>query len=538
MSICLSSLLAYIEYIPMEIINNLVSGIRNKNTLPSNLSIAGSTVLGVLIILALKYPDRAVFTKRRDDVPTVKGLPLVGHLFNMLMNKHRILELQQEAFDSTKSLTLVMSSLGLPPGIITIDPRNVEHVLKTNFANYVKGEWFNYCTEHLLGHGIFNANGEQWRWQRKAASLIFNVKNFRDQFTDVFMDEIEIMCSETLDKAVESGEVIDLHDQMYRFTLDSFVHLGFGVQLDSLRTKEEVTFAASFDACQHYSFEKFANPFVDYFNAIDKITHPWKKTINQHIKTIDDFASSVISKRRAELALGETHTDLLSRFMNAKNENGESLSDKELRDTVLNFVIAGRDTTAQALSWTFYCLAGAPEAEKKLFEEIQKHFKDEKAMDSTEMYETIKDMTYAHAVFHEVLRLFPSVPLNQKLALEADVLPDGTKIDKGDTISWMPYGSARTVAIWGPDAASFKPERWINEEGELRRESQGKWPAFHGGPRVCLGQNLATLEALVAIIFLIKRYKFTMVPNQNITYKTSLTLPMKNGLMVTVEKRI
>jgi cytochrome P450 len=91
--------------------------------------------------------------------------------------------------------------------------------------------------------------------------------------------------------------------------------------------------------------------------------------------------------------------------------------------------------------------------------------------------------------------------------------------------------------VWGPDAKEFKPERWINEKGDLRRETQGQWPAFHAGPRVCLGQNLATLEAIVAIIFLLKKYKFTMLPGQNMTYQVSLTLPMKDGMKVMVEKR-
>ncbi|OAD71650.1 cytochrome P450 CYP5203 [Phycomyces blakesleeanus NRRL 1555(-)] len=518
----------------MEVVARFVADLRKKNILSSNLSVASTAAIGVLILLALRYPDRAIFTEHREGVPHDKGLPLVGQLFSLLKNKYRIHDFQAEKFVKT------MSVLGLPRGVMTIDPRNVEHVLKTNFENYVKSNWFNYCTEHLLGHGIFNANGAQWRWQRKAASLIFNVKNFRDQFTEtfsVFIDEIEILCSETLDKAVVSGDAVDIHDHMFRFTLDSFVYLGFGVQLNALKTKGEVTFAASFDACQLYSFEKFMNPLIEFTSVIDRILHPRKKTMKQHIATVDQFAADVISKRRTELANGEVHTDLLSRFMSAKNENDEPLNDKELRDVVLNFIIAGRDTTAQALSWTFYCLANAPEVEEKLFKEIKDYIKDEKKMDSTELYETIKNMTYSHAVFYEVLRLYPSVPNNQKYAINDDVLPDGTKIRKGDTVSWSPYGTARSKNVWGLDAASFNPERWITPEGDLRRESQGKWSVFHGGPRVCLGQNLATLEALVAIIFLVKRYKFTMLPNQNITYETSLTHPMKNGLKVKVEKR-
>jgi fatty acid omega-hydroxylase len=95
----------------------------------------------------------------------------------------------------------------------------------------------------------------------------------------------------------------------------------------------------------------------------------------------------------------------------------------------------------------------------------------------------------------------------------------------------------RLVGVWGQDARQFCPERWLTETGDLKRMSQGQWPAFHGGPRVCLGQNLATLEALLTISLLLKRYKFTLMPWQNVTYQVSLTLPMREGMKIYVEKR-
>ncbi|KAG1445679.1 hypothetical protein G6F56_009830 [Rhizopus delemar] len=254
---------------------------------------------------------------------------------------------------------------------------------------------------------------------------------------------------------------------------------------------------------------------------------PWKATMKDHLEVVDSFAREVIEKRREEMAKGEEHQDLLSRFMLTSTP----LEDKALRDIVLNFVIAGRDTTAQALSWTFYMIMTHPRVEQKLLEEIERH------VEKTDLYESIKSMTYAHAVFYEVLRLYPSVPLNQKFALADDVWPDGTHIKKGDYVLWCPYAQGRSEKVWGPDAKLFRPERWIGDNGELKRETQGQWPAFHAGPRVCLGQNLATLEALVAISFLLKRYKFSLVPDQEVTYQVSLTLPMLNGMKVTVNKR-
>lgn len=158
-------------------------------------------------------------------------------------------------------------------------------------------------------------------------------------------------------------------------------------------------FAASFDECQLNSFKRFLNPLWRVTEPVSSVLTPWKKTISQHLKTVDEFAYSVINKRREELARGETHhRDLLSRFMDARNENNQPLNDKELRDMVLNFIIAGRDTTAQVLSWTFYMLLMHPRIEKKLLEEINANVSDDLASRPAELYEVIKTMTYAHAV--------------------------------------------------------------------------------------------------------------------------------------------
>lgn len=284
------------------------------------------------------------------------------------------------------------------------------------------------------------------------------------------------MQNNIFDRAAQNNSIIDFHDIMFKFTLDSFIELGFGVELNSLSAKGKVPFAASFDEAQKQTFVRFVNSIWPITERIVNFVTPWKANMNDHLRVVDGFANSVIEKRRVQLEAGEVHKDLLSRFMDARNNKGDLLSNEELRDIVLNFVIAGRDTTAQALSWTFYMLMCHPRVEQKLLEEIEQHITDEDLTDSPGLYEKIKDMTYAHAVFYEVLRQYPSVPLNQKYALNDDIWPDGTHIKKGDYVLWCPYVQGRSEKVWGPDAKVFRPERWITKEGELRRESQGQWP--------------------------------------------------------------
>ncbi|KAI8069987.1 cytochrome P450 [Gongronella butleri] len=493
-------------------------------------------IVGLLALLAFKYNDRVLFDSQRKNTYHHPGRPLIGSTVDVVKNLEQWDDYVHSIFESTDALTLSVSALGLPKGVHTIDPQVIEHILKNNFENYIKGPLFYTSTIDLLGHGIFNANGENWRWQRKAASLIFNVKNFRDHFTEVFIKELELVYN-IFDKAADAHRAVDFHDIMFKFTLDSFVLLGFGTNVNALTTEGKVPFAESFDELQMNSFDRFMNVMEPVNRKFNEIFRPWLPTMAQHLKVIDGFAEDVIAKRREELAQGIEHKDLLSRFMSARNADGAELTDKQLRDTVINFIIAGRDTTAQALSWTLYELCLHPEIEKKLVEEIIANVPEGLEQDPPALYEAIKDMKYAHAVLYETLRLHPSVPVNQKQAVHDDVLPDGTPIKAGETVIWHPYCVGRSKKVWGDDAKEYKPSRWFTADGDLRRESQGKWPAFHAGPRVCLGQNLAILEALVSLCGLLRRYKFTMVPGQTITYQVSLTLPMKYGIKVMVEPR-
>ncbi|KAI8886541.1 cytochrome P450 [Backusella circina FSU 941] len=507
------------------------------NTILKNAGIAAVTAASALTLLAIKYNDRPVFVQHLKQIPHHKGAPLVGNLIELLSNLNRQYDYFLELFERYDTLSLSAPSLGLENSILTIDPRNIEYVLKTNFKNFIKGPTSYVNLKDLLGRGIFSADGENWRWQRKTASHIFNVKNFRDQFTEVFVNEMNIMCSNVINSHVENHSPFDFHETIFKFTMDSFVFLGFGVQLGSLENEKKAPFAESFDYLQRLASRRFMDPFLSMGLLAQRIFKPWAMSSADHVKVVDEFAASVIKQRREDLANGIEYNDLLSRFMGTTNDKGERLNDTELRDTVLNFIIAGRDTTAQALSWLFYRLALSPRIEKKMLEEMGEKITDEIENDAPALYEVINGMTYFHAVFFETLRLYPSVPGNRKCAVEDDILPDGTPVPAGTYVAWLPYAEGRSTKIWGQDATEFKPERWLGEQGDLNRFSQGQWPAFHGGPRVCLGQNLATLEALVCVAMILKRYKFTLVPNQDVTYDISLTLPMKNGLKFFVEKR-
>ena len=157
-------------------------------------------------------------------------------------------------------------------------------------------------------------------------------------------------------------------------------------------------FAISFDACQKISFNRFIDPLTDLKEALKPIFSPGSTTYKQHIKIINDFAYGIINERRDQLKQGIAFEDMLSRFMTTETPDGRLLNDVELRDTLLTFLAAGRDTTADAINWTIYCLLTHPDIEAKLRQEIEQYLPNDDVDDPKTLYEIVRKMTYAHAV--------------------------------------------------------------------------------------------------------------------------------------------
>merc|ERR1719203_1624088 len=155
----------------------------------------------------------------------------------------------------------------------------------------------------------------------------------------------------------------------------------------------------------------------------------------------------------------EARKSFVGLFVQDAHKRGEQLSETYLRDLVLNFLIAGRDTTAQCLAWTFYCLATHSEVVDRAREEIA-----EVCGNRDPKYDDLKRLLYLKAVLSESLRLYPSVPLDLKHAEEDDTWPDGTKIKKGNMIVYMIHSMNRDPEVWGSDAETFRPERWLEME--------------------------------------------------------------------------
>ncbi|KAF9963339.1 hypothetical protein BGZ65_004207 [Modicella reniformis] len=503
------------------------SGILNFILQSFNRSNAPKTALGLyLFYILFKYRDNSIGT-RRVNLPGPRGLPFIGNLILMATTPMSQISQLHDRYHEKYGSTWTFTILGLGRTIMVNDPAVLEHVLKTNFWAYEKGPILRESMEDLLGHGIFGADGEHWKWQRKMASHIFNVKAFRDYTSNVFVQETNNV-TDYLDAMSQKDAVVDIHDILLKFTLDSFGEVSFGQSFGCLQDPEkEVEFAAAFDRLNATVSERlFRGPWkvVELFNGVGK-------KVAKDKKIVVDFALDIIRTRRLH-GYNKPQKDLLQLFMDLKDDNGEPLSDETLKDSILNFIIAGRDTTAQALSWMFY-LMHRSSSDKNIVRKLQQEI-DEVLGGELPTYESYKKMKYAEACLYEALRLYPSVPRNMKVCVEDDVLPNGVEIKKGEFFQWSSWTMGRDTAIWGPDAKEYKPERWLVGE----KASPSKFPAFHAGPRTCLGQQFATIEAVTFMSLVFRRFKFELVdPDNEPGYGAGLTLPVANGLPIHVSRR-
>eukprot|EP01018_Ginkgo_biloba_P035896 Gb_13770 [translate_table: standard] len=508
---------------------------------------------------------RNKFSKKPYKGPTL--YPIVGILFVFLRNRNRLLEWITEVLSKTPSNTFTVKRPGGFRGIMTANPSNLEHFLKTNFENYPKGERFRFLLQDFLGSGIFNVDGELWKMQRKVASHEFNTKSLRNFVMETVQWEIRNRLMVVLWNACERGESLDLQDILQRFAFDNICRVAFGVDPGCLHPSLPTSpFAQAFDDATDISAGRFRYSFPFMWRMKRMLNLSSEKRLREAINVVNEFATEIIRSRRRELSAheGTVREDLLSRFMvvtTSPAEDYEDLSDDVkgrvksqssdifLKDIIISFMLAGRDTTSTALTWFFWLLASHPQVEEAIYNEIIRVLSQRNAQtDSSSFaedgdakgivfsYEELKDMPYLHAAICESLRLYPSVPFDSKVALKEDVLPDGTFVGKGWFVDYCIYAMGRMESIWGSDCLEYTPERWL-KNGEFVGENSFKFSAFQAGPRICLGKDMAMIQMKSIVASIIERFRIRANAGYSPQYVLSLTMRMKGGLPVTVSQR-
>lgn len=430
--------------------------------------------------------------------------------------------------------------------IYTVDPSVVEYILKTNFSNYGKGSYNHENLRDLLGDGIFAVDGENWRHQRKLASYEFSTRVLRDFSSYAFRNNAAKL-TKVVSNAANSKQTMDIQDLFMKSTLDSIFQVGFGVELDSLSglNEEGNCFAKAFDISSDLILWRYIDVLWKVKRFLGVST---EAELKKNVKVIDDFVYKLIHRKTESLSNQQNDTmkrgDILSRFLVESKNDPVKMNNQYLRDIILNFVIAGRDTSAVTLSWFFYMLCKHPYIEEKILSEVNKATGAEdntmNVIDFTSSLteEALDKMQYLHAALTETLRIFPAIPENPKICFSDDRLPDGHNVNKGDVVCYLPYSMARMKFLWGADAEVFRPERWLNENGMFQPDNPFKFTAFQAGPRICLGKEFAYRQMKIYAAVLIHFFKFKLFDEtRDVKYVTTLTLRIDQGLHLLAYER-
>lgn len=432
----------------------------------------------------------------------------------------------------------------MPGGVVLfcMDPKLVKHILKDNFQNYTKGSPRKDMQMHflgkILGGGIFGAmhgpgaedGGKSWALQRKVASNIFSRGNFNENMQKVFDSKNQRVLNLLKQQAV-AGIAVDMSAVATNFSMDSIMEIFFGEKVDSV-SGDSCTYGTALDKCQSslFTYLELSGTFMALADML-----PWPlgglsgllakvhgassaemQAFRAHFKVLDQESRRMIAAARADPRIKE-RKDLLALFLAADNFTAEFL-----RDVVISFMIAGRDTTSSLLSWVLYEISINPEVQEELCREIDEKLPAGKP--PTLKSVAPREMPYLTAVIYEALRLHPPIADNEKEAIADDVLPDGTKVPAGTRLTYLPYSMGRDPARY-PEPLAFKPRRWIPFAAPLPHE----FPVFQAGPRICIGMEMSLFEAKMFLCEVLRAFSFRLKPGEKIKNGAGLTTCPSNS---------
>jgi cytochrome P450 len=359
----------------------------------------------------------------------------------------------------------------------------------------------------FFGNGLLTSNGEFWKRQRKLMQPAFHhrrIESYAETMTDKTLTMLE---------SWPDGAVIDVDQQMMQATLLIVVKTLFDT--DAGTDIKRVSHAM--DVIQEYVGSPHLLPAW--------IPTPLELRARRALRDLDDVVYRLIRTRRAEASQG----DLLSMLLEARDEDGNGMTDRQLRDELVTLYLAGHETTANTLNWTWVLLAQHPEIEAKLHAEI-----DTVLQGRAPTLADLKSLPYTEMVIKESMRLYPPAFSFGRAALE-DVEVGGYTIPQGATVGIMSFITHRDPRWWGADADQFRPERFSPErEGDIPKYA---YLPFGGGPRICIGNMFAMMEAQLMLATIAGRFTLRLTPGQVVQPDARLTLRPKGGLPMFVQRR-
>ncbi|KAI0328645.1 cytochrome P450 [Cubamyces sp. BRFM 1775] len=401
----------------------------------------------------------------------------------------------------------------------TTEPEYIKAVLATDFNSFEKGDGFRSQMKSLLGVGVFNADGDLWKFHRSMARPFFSKD--RISHFDIF-DRHALDALQQMKSRLQEGYAVDWQDLVSRFTLDSATEFLFGKDVRSLATG--LPYPPTSEIARRQTIrpdaDEFASTFLEAQIASSKrgrfqqawgLREFWQDRVQAKKAAIDKFINPILVdalRKKAEKGpesdtkVSEDDT-LLSQLLKVTDDYNI------IHDETLNILLAGRDTTACTLTFAVYRLAEHPDVLQRLREEILSVVGPTRRP----TYDDIRNMKYLRAVINETLRLYPPVPVNIRCAVKDTVLQSKTPGEKpfflpnGMRVIYSVFMMHRRKDLWGPDALKFDPDRFLDERVQkYLTPNPFIFLPFNAGPRICLGQQFAYNEASFMLVRLLQQF--------------------------------
>lgn len=401
------------------------------------------------------------------------------------------------------------------PAYLVYHPDDVKHVLQENHFNYNKDLFTYHMLYPVLGYGLFTNDGESWLHQRRLAQPAFHRKRLATYATLMTDATQEMLAS--WQSHEQNNEPLDINEEMMRLALHIVGQALFSIDL----SHETSTVGQSVTTLVKLLGDYVYAPFPPISVPTSRNRH-----LQAAIHDLEAVTNGIIRERRAH---GTDMGDLLSMLLLARDEEtGEGMSDKQARDEVMTLLLAGHETTANALTWTWYLLSQHPDIESRLHEELEAVLGG-----NAPTLEHLPQLTYTSMVIQEAMRLYPPIWVLSRKALADDEL-GGFRIPQGSMVILSPYATHHHTAFWDQPEV-FDPERFTPDR-VVARPHYAYFP-FGGGPRLCIGSNFAMMEAQLVLATVAQRYRLRLVPGHPVVPEAKITLRPRYGIPMTLGNR-
>jgi cytochrome P450 len=388
-------------------------------------------------------------------------------------------------------------------------PDLIEEVLVTNARKYSKGRVLR-ANRHVFGEGLLTSEGDFWLRQRRLAQPAFH----RARIASYAATMVEY--TQRMLNGWRGGEERDAHQEMMRLTLQIVGKTLFDADVE--RDTQEV--GKSLELLLEIGANFRRAIFVPHW-----LPTPTNLRVKREVAQIEKILYRIIGERRAS---GRDAGDLLSMLLSAQDEDGSRMSDRQLRDEAITLFLAGHETTASTLSWTWWLLARNPAVEAKLHAEL-----DAVLGDRAPSLDDLPRLAYTGHVITESLRLYPAAWGMARLAVEDHEIA-GYAVTKGMGVAmaqWVVHRDPR----WYDAPGEFRPERWENDL--WKRLPRFAYFPFGGGPRQCIGSAFALMEATLILATIARKFRLRLVANHPVAPLASITLRPRHGVRVVLESR-